>query len=50
MNLVISVLNPFHEGVSLNKVIDFVKVYSPIKIKDSDRVFLEDGCINVYRD
>lgn len=50
MNLVISVINPFHNEVSLNKIIDFIKVYSPIKIKKKDRIFLEDGCINVYRD
>lgn len=50
MNLLISVINPFSSDVSLNKVIKFVKCYSPIKIKKTDLIFLEDGCINVYRD
>jgi hypothetical protein len=49
MNLVISVVNPFSSDVSLNKVIKFVKLYSPLKIKKSDLIFLEDNCINVYR-
>lgn len=50
MNLVISVTNPFPpEGVSLNKTIQYVQEICPIKLKKTDQVFIEDGCINVYR-
>jgi predicted phosphatase len=51
MNLVISVVNPFPpEGVSLDKYIQYIRTQSPIKIKKKDYIFLEDNCINVYRE
>lgn len=49
MNLVISVVNPFPNEVSLNVYFDYVRAVCPFKIKKTDRLFLEDNCINVYR-